>query len=482
MSNIHNPYQIVFAAFIETGTTPDMTARNYVTHVTAQTLNDLTAQTNDGAMFTPENLAGLSGQILINDPNGERMVNIANGWGNRRCRFIIRVGLPHDNTISYLYTGYTNYNGWDRGAKDFDPNMELFFNSVVQLTHAARQTAQGMVPYINVIECTHLIHPANLGTAQDSWAPSFSPNHMEVLNAPAALRPSDVMISLAAAAKSAQMGETIIESRTAVDLMKSNRANALPSEYMHKTLNAMRYGFEAAGENPMSDPSAAYEHGGGIIAEKTPFTDRFLNPMITDLGMRQRGFITWQQLVSIHPEIHNENVTRVTVRDTGQSDHYQAVAGDYDSLVGNQLMETNVFHRIMNTVPGLMLNSLIVSARIHVTNMTVNGQMSCMITDPLSFADVPAAYILERIEYIQTRFVNVAFKDIGLPPHMPFDAYFTIDAFGESFASISVNGGVHIPYTSASYADGRSTQIVSANGDVLPRISNDLKYLATNLF
>ncbi len=486
----NSPFKILNAYFIATGTTPDMSARNLSTQMTKDAVTQFQYATDGGKFLTADNMAGVAGNILISDPTAERLVTLPNGMQTPRLRFVIRVGIPGQvNGVMYYYEGYTDYDGWNTNSKDFDPNMRLYINSVQQVSMAHRHTAQGVEPFVQVTECTHLIHPANLGTNPAMWQTTFDPLQMGVVNQPSALRPYDLMNTMATHQHGVMAGAVspgmmpIVDSRPAIDILKIDRRNTVASNYLAKAVEGLCHGYGEAKDNEAtSNPATAFETAAAHTAELNPFSDRFLNPMITELGLQQNGFVSWAQMSMLHPELHMDGVTTVNSRGAAQAqDQFVANAADFNTTVGDRRASTDFYNRVMASLPGLMLTSLLVFARIHVTNMTADGSIQVYISDPISFVDIPAGYLIGRIPFLQTKFRSLIFNDIGLPSHVPFDAHFTIDAFGESFGSISINCEQAVPYTATSYADSTSTQLVAAGGNVLPTMANDINFLVTSV-
>ena len=100
------------------------------------------------------------------------------------------------------------------------------------------------------------------------------------------------------------------------------------------------------------------------------------------------------------------------------------------------------------------------------------------ITDPMSYVNLGSQYLISKIPYLEQRLQSIVFSDIGFNQYIPFDAWFTIDVFGESYVRIAFNGDPnYTPYSFASYCDAMSSMIVSTNGQALGKISNDLDFL-----
>ena len=182
------------------------------------------------------------------------------------------------------------------------------------------------------------------------------------------------------------MGGPLIDSRPSIDILKVDRRNTVASNYLSKTVEGLCHGYGTAADNEAAaNPALPFETAAAQTAELNPFSDRFLNPMITELGLQQNGFITWAQLAMLHPELHVQGVTTVNSRGPGQStDQFVSNAADFNSTVGDRRASTDFYNRVMASLPGLMLTSLLVFARIHVTNMSADDQSN--VISPIQLA------------------------------------------------------------------------------------------------
>ncbi len=482
---LKNHLKIIKATFFETGTSPDMVTHAMTTQIEPGTYNQFAERTREGQNITQEALAGLAGQIIRPDVNNERHIQLPNGAHNIRYRFLLTVGNPEAlNSSVYYYSGYTDVTGFSMGSKNFDPHMRLYFNSVVQVNQVMRPGPNGPIPSVNVVECNHLIHPSSLGSAAQLFATQFSPSGgFGVANQPSMLRPSDLMYNLSSQNKAATMGvalgQQFVDSRMAVDLCKSNRANTVPSYYLNKTTEGLLYGINTEVQQPSSTTYSPYDTAGARVEEHSIYGDRFFSLLAHDFGYHQQGFITWGDICRAHSELLMQGVTYMVNRSQAQKqDIWLSNRGDFDTMVGDRRPQTALVNQIMQSLPGTLISSLMSFARVHVTNMTPNGQLVVTITDPISYVNLGSQYLISKIPYLEQRLQAVVFSDIGFNQYIPFDAWFTVDVFGESFVRIAFNGDQHYtPYSFASYCDAMSSMMVSTNGQALGKISNDLDFL-----
>lgn len=480
-----NHLRVLKATFFETGTTQDMVSHAMGTQIDPQTVNLFTERTRDGTIINPDTLAGVAGRIIRPDVNVERVVVLPNGSNSVRYRFLMVVGNPEVmNGSIYYYSGYTDIVGYSINSNTFDPHMRLYFNNVVQVNQTPKPGPNGIVPHVEVVECNHLIHPATLGANAQMFQTTFDPmGGFGVQNQPTSLRPTDVMLSLSSQTRSnllgAQFGESFADTRVAVDLCKSSRGNNVPSNYLNKTIDGMLYGINAAANNPSSKPFTAYDSAYAYIEESNVFEDRFFHLLANDYGYHQNGFICWGDMCRAHAELTAQGVVFLISRPQIQKrDMFLSNAGDYDPMVGDRRPQTILVEQIMQSLPGVLITSLISFARIHVTNMNAGGRLMVTITDPISYANLGSSYIINKIPYLEQHLRHIVFMDIGFNQFVPFDAWFTIDTFGESFVRIAYNGEPnYTPYSFATYSDAMATSLVSTDGRTLPAIANDLNYL-----
>lgn len=485
---INHGLKILNAWFIETGTSPDMVSRNLTTHVDTATLQMFAAKTMDGELLQADNLAGIAGKIIQPDANFERHVNIANGWGNRRYRFVLRVGNPtQSNGAVYFYTGYTDTNEFSNMTGDFDPHMRLFFNNVIQVNQVMKPTPTGYVPFVNVVECNHLIHPATLGADQAAFATTFNPNGgFGVQNQPSSLRPLDLMYNLSAQHKAnlagQQLGQNFIDTRPGVDLCKSKRRNSVPSHYLSKAAEAMVYGYTEAAQQPNAGLHTAFDIATAHSEENQVYADRFFSILANDFGYHQNGFITWGDFNRSNPELQQTGVTFVMSHGEAQkNDIYLSDRGNFDTMVNDRRPQTMLVTQVMQSLPSVLLESLITFARIHVTNMTMDGSVLVTVTDPIPFVELPKGYLIPMIPTLEKRLRHIIFNDIANNQYVPFEMTLTIDVFGETFVMLGFNGEQPVPYSIPTYCDSMLSPIVTTNGAVLGQMSQDVNYLISQV-
>lgn len=485
---VNNGVRILQAWFVETGTSPDMVSHCLITHVSPNSIQQFAECVNSVGKFDANNLAGIAGGVVQLDSNQERRVTIPNGFGTKRYRFVFKVGNPNNPSSGsvFYYTGYTDFPGWSDGVSDFANEMTIFFNNCIQVTQYPRFTPAGMVVDTRVDEASHLVHPRSLGFSH-AQQPAPNPyNPFQPPPRPSLLRPMDLLRDLDSNARASssqmQFQTQFVDTRTDIDICKSRRTNMIPGNYLSDTANALIYGSNAVADSQQPNElyNGAYSAGVGKVAERGVYSDHFLGGLMNEYGYHAQGCISWGDLKRAHPELMTKGVTFVVNgREAKKRDIYQGNASEVSSIVGDRSPQTMLVLQLMQSIPALLLTSLISMATIRVTNMTLDGSIFLSLTNPMSFASLPQGHLINTIPFVEEKIKHIIFNDLVQNKHIAFDAIFTIDIFGESFVSMSYNGEPHRPYSIPTYCDGLTTSVVTANTQVLNTISHDLNYLVT---
>jgi hypothetical protein len=483
--------------FIETGTTNDMVARSLNSHVDERMMNVLADQTRQGDMIHADNLTGIAGKIITPGAQVDRFVNIANGWQNKRYRFVLHAVPDTGNlqsSMQYIYTGYSNSTGVvqvQNGGYDFDPNMQLFVNN--------RVTISSIMPnefntngFFNVQNASHVIHPKMIG---NQARPTFNPTNMAPIQVPSTIRPMDLMYALSSQETSQLNAQFVGDMRSAISTSLSRRTNQLPATYLQTSLDSLYRAVQL--EDPNGGNHGVYSAAAaGAGASELSFYE---DPLIGKISMGrtgyvENGYVTWYELKDVFPEITQQGIVKViNTGETKKLDIYQSNAGDFqpwyqlDPMGSGQArvdesMEAIVSTYLLQTLPAIMLQSLMSRITIRATNMTPTGQISVQVDPPVPlFGELPQGYIQQTLATFVRNAELSIFRDMPLQEGIPFSISAHIDAFGDSHIQISINGQPPVPYCSPTYADASFTPMVTSSQNVLNNIASDVKFMAKNL-
>lgn len=471
----------------ETGTANDMASRNFTTQVTTNTLNHLMEKTAQGLNLTTENLAGISGKIIQPDTIARR-IDIPNGWGSKRYRFIMTVGYPDDHTarnVLYYYTGYTDIVGHSPALMDFDPNMRIYINNIIAVSRYQTQTPNGLVPQVSVNECSHLLHPramgGNLQTQFDARG--------QTVNTPSTLRPVDIYHHLSALERSKTANEPVLNLLTHMDLKKSSRINNLPANFLSESLTSYQHSRNSQGVYDSEENK--YSRAASFVNEAAVHGDPFIGSL-TGYGYEINGYITWESLCRAHPELRAHGVVNLIrqkeTRIDGPNDAYVARRGEYSPWITHQgadlSVNATVARLLLQSVPSVLMTNLISRCVVRATNMIAGfapGQIHVEITSPVPYAELPAGFIIEKIPTLERILAQIIFKDMPVNEHAPFNIIMSVDTFGDSFVQISYNGSPLQPYHSTTWCDAMDSPMVSLTSNPLHQIANDINYIGGGL-
>lgn len=478
---------------IETGTTNDMVSRSFNSHIDNLTLAQVGEQTRGGSMIQAANLAGIAGNIIMPGAQIDRLVTIANGWGNKRYRFVMHAvpdvpGLP--STIQYIYTGYTNLTGMVPVATgyDFAPDMQLFVNNRMVISSVAPNSLNTNGFY-NVQNASHVIHPGTLGGIA---RPTFDPGNLAPLQVPSTMRPTDLMHALNAQETSQLNARFVGDMRSAVTLGLSRRTNQLPSNYLATSLDSLHRAIHT--EDPNVGQHGVYAAAAATSTESGVYEDPLIGMIsMNRTGYAELGYVTWNEMKGVLPELVNRGVVQViNNKDVKKKDIYQSVAGDYQpwytqNIQGgginvDQSLEAIVSTYLMQCVPAIAIQHLMSRVSLRATNMTPDGTIQVQVDPPVPlFGSLPQGYITQSVQNFVAALEVAVLRDMPINKNIPFNLAMHLDAFGDSHIQISINGQPPVPYCSPTYADASFTPIVTTNHTNLNNIANDVKFLASNL-
>lgn len=472
----------------ETGTSNDMASRNFTTQVTTNSLNQLIEKTAHGINLTAENLAGISGKIIQPDQVARR-IDIPNGWGTKRYRFILTACYPNDHmsrNVVYYYTGYTDIVGHSAQLQDFDPNMKIYINNVISVSRYNQQTPNGVIPAVMVNECSHLLHPRSMGgNLQTQFDTRGTP-----LSTPSTIRPVDIFHHLSAKERSQSTGEQVLNLLTHMDVKKASRVNNLPSNFLSNSLTSYQQSINTTNIHEPNENQ--YSRAASNLNETAAHGDPLISTL-SGYGFELNGYITWDALCRAHPEIRQHGVVnyirqRNDVRQDSPKDIYVARRGEYKPWVtqngADMSVEATVSRLLLQSVPSLLMQKLISRCVVRATNMVAGmnpGQVHVEITSPVPYADIPQGYIIDQIPTLERLLGQVIFKDMPVNEYAPFNVIMSIDTFGDSFIQMSYNGSPLQPYHSTTWCDAMDSPIVTLNSQPLDQIANDIKYIGGGL-
>ena len=497
MTVLNNGDIVLNVFFTQTGTTPDMVARNYNTHVTQMGVQTLQEITHGGMNTQYASLAPIAGDIIKPDMGSTRLVNIPNGFNQVRLRFLIVVGNPaNPNGVRYYYSGYTDYDGVSRETKSLDHNMRLYINNAIKVQTVGRvdPTTGVTYPHTEVTECTHLLHPQSLGAAPSMYQPNIQLGaSYNVINKPSYVRPVDLAYTLQVKRDTSSLGHglgidpnmdatmPLLDVRTSVTPALANRMNNIPAVYLSHTLNGFHRGYMM--QSADIDPSATNPYEATVAALRDPSLSQnyFLATLMAQYDYRTNGFITWGAMLAAHPELLSPQVVQYYNNRAVGTDIFIAQRGEYDGLGTNTTIQSQLVTQVLQSIPAFLLKNLIVEASLFVTNATMDGSVDVVMKEAISFANVPPNWILQRTPGIEAGIKSIVFSNMRGGMYAPFTLNLRVNAFGETFVELVYNFEATLRTVVPSYCDAITTLQLAPDGATLDHMAQDIDYLTNTV-
>lgn len=444
--------------FVETASYHDSHARPYVTDIQdGSVVSRLREYTQDGLNMSAQSVAGVASQIIKPSTEAGRIINIQNGWNERRMRFLMEIeAVVAGMTVRKIILGYTDYVGANESGA-CDPNLKLFINNVIVLRQVGMQWVVHESNHVLVNDL--LVHAGGLGLQ----------GNQNVI-----MRPEDVFGSLQAnyMYQSDDITVTDFRHRFNLGVMKSNRQNTNHNEYLAKTLGALN---NAQNNGNLAEES--YDHivneARSKVRESSVHDDQILSQWDDQTGYIEQGFITYGMLADISPSVlHNTRVflskpaERSATTYTDNTEHFRG-----------STVETIMASILSNTIPPLAMECLLTKVEFQMTNATINGQPDCRwLNVPRGFSD---DLNLEPLKMaFMDRLANLVLRDVTNNGNFVVTIRVRCDLLGETVLGIAVNGQPEVPYVIPTFADGLIAPVVGNNEGDISSMAADMDALS----
>ena len=466
-----NSWKIDQLVIQETGTYNTMFDRPYDTNISGYNLNHITERAiqNKGSRLNANVFTGIASSFLApsSSPMGE--IPIFNGWQEKRLRFMLvlnTVTNTGSNVIHYIQ-GFTSHAGISIVTKAIDPEMLFVINSITKVNRCLVRDAAGNSRYSDFMSSSnHLLsEPLNLG---NSHLPTVAYG----------LRPEDVFTGMHGNYMSmgySNQGNLTDTRRYIQGTPKaSNRSNAMPANYLGRTLEGYRDGMEMLefGQND----AQIYERARSSCNEVNIGEDSFMmllqqNPNGANRISKQFRF---SELQYIDPSVASR-VYYMALTPTAKAGLH--TAGSTEHWHGSDRI-TQVATIISQSIPALMMEMLIGKIHLRSTNMDVTGGMNTSIIDGMSLA---GEAIVSNLELFKSRFEKEMMFDLTLGNQEVYAVEINADIYGQTEVFLSLNGSPSTPFVTASFADSLIVPVMTTNANLYQKNISDFDSLTSNI-
>lgn len=457
--------QIVSLLMKETGTYNVQQNRPYETNMPGNIVDVLTNRVMDSPdrRVNASMLSGLTSTFLQPQAPAESPIQIANGWDQRRIRFILKMKCEMlGGSIRMFYIqGYTDHSGVSAQG-DVAPEMIFYVNSIVQTRLLQVHTPMGLQTYENTFENSHVLF-------DDKFSNMRGANNLLLM------RPEDVFNSLQVShVQDTYGGGITLDSRSMLhrEAMMSRRGNGLGSNYAAKIIDG--YSRATDGLALGSNQQQLFTEARRAVIENPAALDPFLSALsqITSNAVNNR--FTYQQLKTIDPNVDYVTNYEVTGH-TQLANMHQA--GMTMNWTGSDRL-TQVATIISQSIPSLMIELMLQKVYLESNNYSSGGAMDTRLitAESLTGADQTNNYIIFKNRLEQNLLADLTYGNT-----VTYAIKLYVDLIGDTKLSISLDGSAFYDYVTPSFCDSLMVPVVTTNPTTIGNLVHDFEQLTNSI-
>ncbi len=409
---------------------------------------------------------GLLGQVghdllsLSTGVTSSSPIAVVGGWNNRRGIFVLalEVTMSTGGRLMYYIQGYTDHDAFTETS--VDPNMRMYINNVITAVPTREQTDVGTINSMRV--SSNFQTPVDFGTAH-----GFSPAPLVMA------RPQDVFGHMKNEDFSTHdVFVTDKSNSVANSLVSTRRRNSVPTSYLASVFNGY---VEGRRETDQADFTAGdvAENAFTQVLEKDAVTDLFLRKLQEANGlMRGQSHFTYAELRRVAPNIDQVKKSM----ENSQHGIQLSQEGDSNHFAG-QTISTLAAVQLAAAVPALMLESMLATVSITITNMTSPE----LIIVPSAFACFAPEIGQRQFELFRNRLLTEVVYPLTERGMINIDAKITCSFHSEFVCEIRMGDDPKTRFVAPSFCDSLFTPTVTNSPDVVRTLSRDLSVMCDHV-
>ncbi len=459
----------------ETGAYHDMYRRTYATDYSVDIQNIFNERLHHQPQFTPTLVAGVAGQFLTVNSAPEKDINIPNGFGTRRFRFLLEVTMTDlmGNKSIEIVSGYSDafQVTLNTGSGNhIDPNMIFNINSIISISETTEWTPTGRQVHRQIIDNSHLLVDRNSQGMRSAVREET-------------MRPEDLFSHMSMSHASAAVLQHGYDARTTLSTrpVKSNRQNNVASNYVAKSLEAFNGAWVT---NQLSEnPSNLYTEALGLAGERETTTDPFLRVLQQVRGVATVStMFTLNDLEKLDPGCtRNNQVFKPTIfkeaqRAATDNRHMDNGMQTWDGTT----VESQIATVLMQSVPSIMMELMLTGVEFQATNKMLTTRENVVnIEGHLAFVEG-----VDMPPYLRTLERRLAFEvmnGISKGGMIDYHIKMRVDILHEAQIQITVYGRPPALFKAPAFCDALYVPVVTNNHEHAIGIANDFEHLSLNL-
>ena len=445
----------------ETGTYNPQFRRPYETVLNGSTQNTIIERLSGSTQYNPSALGGIANKFITPSAVPEMEIKIANGWGERRMRFMLEIECQSEmgTTISEVILGYSEYVGVSIN-NHIDPQLVFYVNSTMQVRKTLSMTPLGNQMHTSIIDSSHIL-------ANNNWSGAYD----SVIDR--RMRPEDVYATMTRNTLGLEGGILDTRAMSSNVATKSRRTNSSPANYMAQILNG--YTQATNDVDYSANAGTVVSKARDITRENPANVDPFLSAISNVRGTSMVGnSFTFSDLRAIEPNIEYLTEARLiaptqktTVHTAGQTSAWHG--SDIDTYIANVLSQS---------VPSLLMDLALTEIVFKTTNRTINSTIITQILFGQGFVD---GDISKQLDVFKLRLEYEILKDVSYENTIDFAIEMKVDLLGETWLSLSLNGQPQIDYVTPSFSDALLVPVLTTNDQRTTNLASDFESLTMAL-
>lgn len=448
----------------DTGTYNVQFRRPYMSEGSLNLINEFANRLEGQTSIAASQVAGVAGQFVHPQATPEKEIVIANGWGQRRMRFMMEVqhGSHVSGHTTEVILGYTEHNeGVIVHSGAVDPRMRFFINSIIQVRNTAVMTPTGMGMSQTVTDNSHVLYNDTPGGLAGMFA-AASQKEMR-------LRPYDVFMTIGRAhlPESEQIYDTRVIQGPKAELSK--RQNNMPANYVADVLQS----YKAASMHGRQFGQAEEQvitAAAGYVRERAAEQNPFLSALSQMHGTPVANWFTFADLLAIDPAV--DAVTQVVLM--GPTQQNMAHVANQTATWGTADHDTVIATSLSNSVPALMMELALTKIAFKSTNNNVGGQPLTMILDAGSFSNIDQS---QSLAFFTHQLEKVLLADLTMNNQISYALEMRVDLLGETWIHMSFDARPFIDYVTPSFCDALLTPVLTTNAQQAVSLAHDFDQL-----
>lgn len=452
----------------ESGSYNPMFSRPYQTHVTKENLDNINRRIDEtrGGSVTGALFAGVASDMIAPSATPGNEIPIPLSWAERRIRFMLEVMVttPTSAEMIYYFQGYTSHLGVGQGGS-VDPQMEFILNSFIRVNRANQYGPYGTIVRDVVTESAHIVNGAIVNQVMGG----------EVYT----MRPQDIFTGiqssyLTSAYEHHNKHDTLHDTRVRMtgESLRSNRGNNLAGTFIAKVVDSYQTGKQMLDFGQSEQD--VFSRCQNLSHEASAYENQFIRAISNIRGVQCSTTFRFSDLVALDSNV--EHVTHYLTLGVTQS--AQLHQHGQTSFWNGTDRETLAATILSNAVPAVMMDLMLQKIYFRSTNHDIAGAVNTTIIDGKSMTN---ADLSMNFEMFKRRLEKEVMFDLTHGNQSLYTLEMSVDLYGETRISISLDSGPSIPYTTPSFCDSLMSPVVTMNKENFFGVVHDFEVLMNGL-